>query len=992
MPPTFRSSRSGRQFGDGSNRTRTGQIDHDVFEGLPVRRWTRQSQTISQVPKMEDSDSIVQGPGGKQSIPEHPMPRDSHLLTPMSRALLRAARAGCVYIRPASKDPGDEEKEVTDVDDQPLIQSTERSFVARKWSTVPKHLESMEVEFLAKRRPGLSSLYGAAATGADGTSNTVPMRRTRFQKVDPATGNISIYEAWVPEGHKIEGEVTDEAKLVADNDKVTITPEAPAPGTVIEGVGVVNAEGVVVAEAGSVSVMTPPKRRPPPPKRKAKGFGKGRRKKVMFAPGDGADSTLVHGSGSSAADGATGTGRVKEGDTDASRLSVDQSGQDDEDEDGEEGEESEDGEGDESMPDAKTPETPGPQGSAEPEPTNASTPEPPSIEPTAVPTATPTETTAPATVVPEPPSEIPSQAPTVSTILPAPEIPSLEHPELSASAAPEKPAQEAEPAEDVEMTDDQPQAPVADDTNQPAPANFEASEPPVTMPHTEISTVSEPIQLPEVENADQTFPTEKEPLDVIMTEQSEPVTQKPVQMTDVVIETSMGPAQEPEPENVRDEHEPKQPDAQPEVQPGAQPAEQKTDGSDIDLLGSLEASLGNIADQGQVEEQSVPQPEKQADAQDEKVQLEEEVVHVKRADTTMPEEQIVESIMQTTDEADQPSATQGVELVIEQHSDKPTEQAVEGHVEVQAAQLSLEQMAEPTVQGHTSQPAEQNIELTPVAEQPAEQAEEQEQEKGEEPKSPVAEPIPQPNPAQETGSTAERTVAPTADRFTEGLPSTEELKERSTEAQTVETQPRQSFELRTQQADEQANIQSEDPAPQTVETQPEQLPELPTRQADEQANIQSEDPAPQTVEKQPEQPLELPTQQANEQVNIQSEDPATQTDIPAEIPHQEQLDSQPSKDPFPPAPTVTEEASPSPDETDEHAPGGSTPSNLAPIPEPIPEQQQQNQQEPTPEAKEEGAREATMALDPAPATAPDTVLDTAPVPAPDTAPAGNDMA
>ncbi|PYI27578.1 hypothetical protein BP00DRAFT_439044 [Aspergillus indologenus CBS 114.80] len=346
----FRSSRSGRQFGDAANRNRTGQVDHDVFEGLPVRRWTRQTQTVSQEPKSEAPDSNdAQGPGGRPTIPEHPMPRDSHLLTPASRALLRAARAGCIYIRQASKEFEDEEKEATDGEEQPLIQSTERNFVTRKWTSVPKHLEAVEVEFLAKRRPGMPSLYGTSAN-ADGSRN------------------ISIYEAWVPEGHKIEGEITDDAQVAAPSSTVTVTPEAPAPGTVIEGVGVVNAEGVV--------------RRPPPPKRKAKGVGKGRRKKVMFAPGDGADASQVHG----------------EDGTDPSRLSVDQAGQDDDDEEGEEADESDD---ETSVPPTSTE----PSAAPEPLPTPAlavAEPQPPALE---TPSAAVSETPSQPTVTPPAPSE-----------------------------------------------------------------------------------------------------------------------------------------------------------------------------------------------------------------------------------------------------------------------------------------------------------------------------------------------------------------------------------------------------------------------------------------------------------------------------------------------------------------------------------------------------------------------------------------------------------
>ncbi|KAJ5766493.1 uncharacterized protein N7511_004109 [Penicillium nucicola] len=351
MPSTFRASRSGRHL-DGPNRTRNGQIDHDVFEGLPVRRWSKQPHTFSQAPKLEDSDFSVQGPGGGPTLPELPMPRDSQLLPPISRALLRAARAGCVHIRQNTRAADVEEKSAADAEDPNSASAhvADRNFTTRKWLTLPKHLEPAEVEFLAKRRPGLPSLYGAAGDAG------APMRRTKFKKTDPETGNISIYEAWVPEGHRIEGEITGDVQAIAAQSEVPVKPEAPAPGTVVEGVGIVNAEGVVVAEAGSAAVMTPPKRRPPPPKRKGRGIGKGRKKKVMFAPGEGADAATVHGMGEGAGDG-------RGASQDGSGMAMDPNGQDDDDEDGDE---SDDGdEGDESMLDAKTPETPQPPSGAE---------------------------------------------------------------------------------------------------------------------------------------------------------------------------------------------------------------------------------------------------------------------------------------------------------------------------------------------------------------------------------------------------------------------------------------------------------------------------------------------------------------------------------------------------------------------------------------------------------------------------------------------------
>ncbi|KMU80634.1 hypothetical protein CISG_08623 [Coccidioides immitis RMSCC 3703] len=251
----FRSSRTRSQAlaETAPNRTRAGQIDHDVFEGLPVRRWSRQHATFSQTPKHEELDTTAVGP---YAMPELPMPRDSNLLTPLSRSLLRAARAGCTYIKPVRKDPDVEEKEVKGEEPAGPPPTYERTFTTVKWTTIPRNLEPPEVEFLAKRRPGLPSLYGAGAvavnTGAGIgvviTGNHTPMRKTKFKKVDAATGQVAIYEAWVPEGHRVEGEITDETEITTDNPDVTIVSASPAPGTVVDGVGVVDQEGVVVAE------------------------------------------------------------------------------------------------------------------------------------------------------------------------------------------------------------------------------------------------------------------------------------------------------------------------------------------------------------------------------------------------------------------------------------------------------------------------------------------------------------------------------------------------------------------------------------------------------------------------------------------------------------------------------------------------------------------------------------------------------------------------
>lgn len=90
-----------------------------------------------------------------------------------------------------------------------------------------------------------------------------------------ADGNAHIYEVLAPVGQKLEGEIEED-----DLDSAAVVTEpAAAPGTVVEGVGVVNAEGLVVAND---LLATPTKKKPLPPRRKKKG-GPGRGKKGPIA-------------------------------------------------------------------------------------------------------------------------------------------------------------------------------------------------------------------------------------------------------------------------------------------------------------------------------------------------------------------------------------------------------------------------------------------------------------------------------------------------------------------------------------------------------------------------------------------------------------------------------------------------------------------------------------------------------------------------------------
>lgn len=189
------------------------------------------------------------------------MPRDSQLLAPWCQALLREARKPKLAKRP--NEVLEEEKGEEEEDGEREVAS---GWMAKKWIQVPRHLEQPEPEYLAKRRKGLPSMHSALALQS-GTVAQQPTRKAKVQKAD-AAGNTTVYEVLVPEGQAVEGEI------VAD-----VEPVKPAPNTVIEGVGVVNAEGLVVAN--NLLQPTLQRRKPPPPKRKKGGPGRGK-KKVMF--------------------------------------------------------------------------------------------------------------------------------------------------------------------------------------------------------------------------------------------------------------------------------------------------------------------------------------------------------------------------------------------------------------------------------------------------------------------------------------------------------------------------------------------------------------------------------------------------------------------------------------------------------------------------------------------------------------------------------------
>ncbi|KAJ8110821.1 hypothetical protein OPT61_g6429 [Boeremia exigua] len=249
---------------DRSNRPGRGQIEHNVLEGLPINQYREVEVTVG-------PNTVDNKPVDVNAWPELPMPRDSHMLPEHSQQLLRAARSGRT-IKPAAP-PEDDDNEMKD--EEPEHKEVSVGFTVKKYVKVARHNELPEPEYLAKRRKGLPSQYINGQVHA-------PLRETKVKKLD-AEGNVAVYKVLAPEGQVVEGEVapTDAA--------IEVAPVIAAPGTVVEGVGVVNAEGIVVAN--DILQQTPPRRRPPPPKKKKQkpiprpGPGRGGRRRVDFAEG-----------------------------------------------------------------------------------------------------------------------------------------------------------------------------------------------------------------------------------------------------------------------------------------------------------------------------------------------------------------------------------------------------------------------------------------------------------------------------------------------------------------------------------------------------------------------------------------------------------------------------------------------------------------------------------------------------------------------------------
>ncbi|KAK2629604.1 hypothetical protein QTJ16_000424 [Diplocarpon rosae] len=234
-------------YRNANRRQNRSGVDHGEYEGIPIRHWRREDVTVAPPPIPDSTAS--QNDIWAVELP-HGMPKDSQLLPQHSQDLLRAARSGKIYKRPAPADEEEVEPE-TIINDKPEKKDDdikEKGFTAKSWKQIPRHLEGTDVGYLAKRRKNLVTL------SLKPTVSVATVIKATVKRID-AAGNEYVQDVVVPQGQKLEGEVISQTQI-------------PDPSAAVD---------VAVAHA------TPPKRKSTS-KKKSKGPGRGRKKKPAAAP------------------------------------------------------------------------------------------------------------------------------------------------------------------------------------------------------------------------------------------------------------------------------------------------------------------------------------------------------------------------------------------------------------------------------------------------------------------------------------------------------------------------------------------------------------------------------------------------------------------------------------------------------------------------------------------------------------------------------------
>ena len=202
------------------------------------------------------------------------MPKDIDLLPSHSQALLRAARSGMLYKRPAPEDEEVEADAVLPEKQEKKEEETEdKGYTIKLWKQIPRNVEANDIRRLAKRRKGTVTISSKTIeTKVQGPTVT----RATVRRVD-AAGNPYTEEVTLTEGQAVQGEIISTRVEPAAATAPELMPHVPAQN----------------------------RRRPPPPKRKPKA-GPGRGKKKMKIPLPGSEAAAAA-AAATAADGTTST-------------------------------------------------------------------------------------------------------------------------------------------------------------------------------------------------------------------------------------------------------------------------------------------------------------------------------------------------------------------------------------------------------------------------------------------------------------------------------------------------------------------------------------------------------------------------------------------------------------------------------------------------------------------------------------------------------------
>ncbi|KAK3396068.1 hypothetical protein B0T20DRAFT_441510 [Sordaria brevicollis] len=246
MAPTYHRSAAQTRRG-----ARSGFPEHDDFEGLPVRQWRQEwvNVTPPQPAEATQKNDIwdVELPFG--------MPKETKLLPTHSQELLRAARSGRLYKRPAPTDDDDENADIDIKGDKKESDAAAEGFTVKMWKQTPRNVEVPAESHLAKRHKNTVTLPPKSTLVQIAQGPTVT--RATVRRID-AAGNPYEQTITLAEGQQVDGEIIS-------------TTVVPAPAAAAE----------VAAQAAPPA---PVRRRPPPPKRKAKGPGRGRKKGKLPLP------------------------------------------------------------------------------------------------------------------------------------------------------------------------------------------------------------------------------------------------------------------------------------------------------------------------------------------------------------------------------------------------------------------------------------------------------------------------------------------------------------------------------------------------------------------------------------------------------------------------------------------------------------------------------------------------------------------------------------